>query len=185
MATLGLAAEVGIDAMTIDDVALRAGVAKGTVYYNVRDKDDLVRLSFVIGLANVVAAMDRETSDRTLGPDARFEALLRTLVGAVAAAPGTAQLLFAEAWRTGRPWYSDLVAGRRAIEERIGEVVADVLALRTDGRDPRLLATGILAMVVATTLDRIAEEGMADEDVSRHALMLTRVFRDLGARVGG
>lgn len=146
--------------MTVDDVSLRAGVSKGTIYYHVRDKDELVRLAVATGLANLAAAIDREIADRTLTPEARMEALLRTVVGAVAAAPGTARLLFAEAWRTGRPWYADLVGGRRAIEARIAEVLRAEVAL---------LATGVLATAISTTIDLVVAGRTGADEVVRHA----------------
>lgn len=184
-ATVELAAEVGIDAMTIDDVALRAGVAKGTVYYNVRDKDELVRLAVVTGLSNLAAAIDLGTADPALTPEARLEALLLTLVRAVAVSPGTARLLFAEAWRIGRPWYVDLVAGRRAIEARIADVFRDTLPPRPGGPDPGLLATGLLAMAISTTLDEVAAGRRGDQELARHAAALVGLFRQGRVEVQG
>ena len=179
LATLDLASDVGIDAMTIDDVALRAGVAKGTVYYNVRDKDELVRLAFVGGLANLSDTIDRETAGLGLTPDARFEALVRTLVAAVTARPGPARLLVAEAWRTGRPWYADLVSGRRAIEARVGEIIRDLPAASPARPDTGLLASALLVTTICTTLDQVAAGRTGDSDISRQTATLIRLFRPL------
>lgn len=181
VATIELGAEVGIDAMTVEEVALRAGVAKGTVYYNVRDKNELVRLAFAIGLANLAAAIDLQTADRTLTPEVRFEALLRTIVRAVTDAPGTARLLFAEAWRTGRPWYADLLAGRRAIEARIADLNRELSASQPEQPDPGILTACVLATAITTTLDQVAAGRTADEDIADHTATLVDLFRRLRA----
>lgn len=181
VATLDLASDIGIDAMTIDDVALRAGVAKGTVYYNVRDKDELICLAFVDGLANLAATIDRETAGLGLTPQSRFEALVRTLVGAVTARPGPARLLVAEAWRTGRPWYADLVAGRQAIEARIGEIIRDLPAASSGRPDSGLLASALLVTTICTTLDQVTAGRTGDADIARQTATLIRLFRPLRA----
>lgn len=182
-ATLELASDVGIDAMTIDDVAARAGVAKGTVYYNVRDKDELIRLAFVAGLANLAADIDREITGLGLTPEARFEALLRTLVGTVTAKPGSTRLLLAEAWRTGRPWYADLAAGRRAIEARIEQVIRDLPGSSPERPDDRLLATTLLVTTICTSLDGVAAGRTGGEDVARQSRTLIGLFRALWPQV--
>ena len=178
-ATIELAADVGIDAMTIDGVAARAGVAKGTVYYNVRDKDELIRLAFVAGLASLATDIDREISGPGLTPEARFEAMLRTLVGAVTAKPGAARLLLAEAWRAGRPWYADLVAGRRAIEARIGAIIGDLPASSPGRPDNGLLATALLVTTICTTLDQVAAGRTGYRNAARHTATLIGLFRGL------
>src|SRR3954471_19457810 len=54
-AAVDLIAEQGYSATTVDDIALRAGVAKGTVYYNFASKTELFEALLQHGIGLLTA----------------------------------------------------------------------------------------------------------------------------------
>ena len=66
-AAVTLIAEKGFSSTTVDEIAERAGVAKGTVYYNFASKTELFEelLRHGVGLLAAVAAVGRGRRRRT------------------------------------------------------------------------------------------------------------------------
>src|SRR5882757_2888239 len=62
-AAVTLIAEQGFSATTVDEIAERAGVAKGTVYYNFASKNDLFEELLRHGVGLLTASL-REAADR-------------------------------------------------------------------------------------------------------------------------
>ncbi|SNY14601.1 DNA-binding transcriptional regulator, AcrR family [Paractinoplanes atraurantiacus] len=120
-AAVELIAEQGFSATTVDDIALRAGVAKGTVYYNFKSKTDLFEelLRYGVGLltAEFRAAVEG------LPPREAVAALVRSQLEYIRRYRAFAQLLLSEMWRTNREWQQTLVLLR---EQAIG-VIAETL----------------------------------------------------------
>ena len=74
-AALAVFGEKGLAAARLDDIAKRAGVAKGTIYLYFPNKDELFR---AVIRSTVVAELDRAESVRTAGaPDAQLDAFLK------------------------------------------------------------------------------------------------------------
>lgn len=65
----------GFAAARLDDVAARAGVAKGTIYLYFKDKQDLFEQIVRVAVAPVIARLEEATSL----PDIPADALLKTL----------------------------------------------------------------------------------------------------------
>jgi len=128
-AAVALIAGRGYSATTVDDIAERAGVAKGTVYYNFPSKPKLFEglLGHGVGLLTdqFRAAVDG------LAPREAVAALIRTQLEYIQRYPAFAQLLLSEMWRTNREWRQTLHLLR---EEAIG-VIAGVLRAGVDAGD--------------------------------------------------
>jgi AcrR family transcriptional regulator len=125
-AAVDLIAERGYAATTVDDIALRAGVAKGTVYYNFASKTELFEelLRHGIGL---LTSRFREVG-AGVPPREAVAALIRAQLEYVQRHRAFAQLLLSEMWRTNRGWQQTL----RLLREEAVEVIAGVIRAGVD-----------------------------------------------------
>jgi AcrR family transcriptional regulator len=121
VAAVELIAEQGFTATTVDDIAARAGVAKGTVYYNFQSKtvlfEELLRHGVGLLTADFRAAVDG------LPPREALAALVRAELEYIRRYRAFAQLLLSEMWRTNREWQQTLRLLRGEAIEVIAETV--------------------------------------------------------------
>jgi len=75
-AALEVVAEKGCHEASIDEIAERAGIAKGTIYLYFRSKDSLLSALFRRGIEKMGAAI-KEKVDREASPEAQVTALIR------------------------------------------------------------------------------------------------------------
>jgi len=128
-AAVELIAEQGFSATTVDDIALRAKVAKGTVYYNFKSKTDLFEELLRHGVGLLTDAFREAVAG--LPPRDAVAALVRTQLEYIQRYRAFAQLLLSEMWRTNREWQRTLVLLR---EQAIG-VIAETLQAGVDSGD--------------------------------------------------
>ena len=128
-AAVELIAEQGFSATTVDDIALRAGVAKGTVYYNFKSKTDLFEELLRHGIGLLTDAFRAAVAE--LPPREAVGALVRTQLEFIQRYRAFAQLLLSEMWRTNRDWQQTLILLR---EQAIG-VIAGTLQAGVDSGD--------------------------------------------------
>jgi AcrR family transcriptional regulator len=128
-AAVELIAEQGFSATTVDDIALRAGVAKGTVYYNFKSKNDLFEELLRHGIGLLTDAFRAAVAGRP--PREAVAALVRTQLEYIQRYRAFAQLLLSEMWRTNREWQQTLILLR---EQAIG-VIAETLRAGVDSGD--------------------------------------------------
>ncbi|BCY14472.1 TetR/AcrR family transcriptional regulator [Actinoplanes sp. L3-i22] len=128
-AAVQLIAEQGYNETTVDDIALRANVAKGTVYYNFKSKTDL----FEELLRHGVGLLTDEFRAAVAGlpPREAVRALVRAQLAYIQRYQAFAQLLVSEMWRTNREWQQTLVLLR---EQSIG-VIAETVQAGVDSGD--------------------------------------------------
>ncbi|MFD7443391.1 TetR/AcrR family transcriptional regulator [Streptomyces sp. NPDC059909] len=157
-AAVTLIAEQGFSATTVDEIAERAGVAKGTVYYNFKSKTELFEelLRYGVGLltASLQAAAD-ETEERGGTKVEALDAMIKAGLGFIDRYPAFTQLYVAELWRTNRAWQSTLLVVRQqavAVVERVlregverGELSEEI--------DIPLTAAALVGMVLVAALD--------------------------------
>ena len=122
-AAVELIAEQGFSATTVDDIALRAKVAKGTVYYNFKSKNDLFEELLRHGIGLLTDAFREAVRD--LPPREAVGALVRTQLEYIRRYRAFAQLLLSEMWRTNREWHQTLILLR---EQAIGVIAGTVQA---------------------------------------------------------
>ncbi|NJQ02386.1 TetR/AcrR family transcriptional regulator [Streptomyces zingiberis] len=157
-AAVTLIAEQGFSATTVEEIAERAGVAKGTVYYNFANKTELFEELLRHGVGMFTDALRRAAEETAARGGRRVDAL-DAMVGAglvfVDRSPAFTRLYVAEVWRTNRPWRDTLLALRRqnlaVVETVIREAVAEgELSPETD---PQLTAAALVGMVLVAALD--------------------------------
>ncbi|MEV7349974.1 TetR family transcriptional regulator [Micromonospora chalcea] len=129
VAAVDLIAEQGFSATTVDDIAARAGVAKGTVYYNFESKtvlfEELLRHGIGLLTAEFRAAVDKLPPLEALG------ALVRAQLEYIRRYRAFAQLLLSEMWRTNREWQQTL----RLLRGESIAVIADTVQAGVDSGD--------------------------------------------------
>ncbi len=155
-AAVTLIAEQGFSATTVDQIAERAGVAKGTVYYNFASKTALFEALLERGVRLLTDGFRDAAEGRT--PTEALDAIVRAELQFIARYQPFAQLLLSEMWRTNRAWQQTL----RLVRDEAVSVVEDVIRAgvaagdyRPD-TDTRMAATAVFGMVLVAALDWLA-----------------------------
>ncbi|GAA2412478.1 TetR/AcrR family transcriptional regulator [Streptomyces glaucosporus] len=183
-AAVALIAEQGFSATTVEEIAERAGVAKGTVYYNFESKTGLFEALLRHGVEQLTSSLERAADDAARrGADLgeTVDAMVRAGLVFVDRCPAFTQLYVAELWRTNRAWQPTLAAVRLRV------VAAVERALRGAdpggagaGDDVPLTASALVGMVLTTALDWKVFQPERSLDEVHGALSLL-----LRGRIGG
>ncbi|MBY8886186.1 TetR/AcrR family transcriptional regulator [Streptomyces sp. PTM05] len=184
-AAVTLIAEQGFSSTTVDEIAERAGVAKGTVYYNFASKNDLFEELLRHGVGLLTASL-REASEGAVASGGSnvdaLDAMIRAGLEFIARYPSFTQLYVAELWRTNRAWQSTLMMVRQeavAVVEKVLGAAVDAGEL-SDEIDVPLTASALFGMVLVAALDWQAFQPARSIDDVHAALS-----RLLQGRVGG
>ncbi|MBO0656610.1 MULTISPECIES: TetR/AcrR family transcriptional regulator [Streptomyces] len=184
-AAVTLIAEQGFSSTTVDEIAERAGVAKGTVYYNFASKtvlfEELLRHGIELLTDSLQAAAD-ESAERGGSRVDALDAMIRAGLDFITRYPALMQLYVAELWRTNRAWQSTLMQVRSraiaVIESVLREAVAE--GELSDEIDVPLTASALFGMVLVAALDWQSFQPERSIDEVHSALS-----RLLQGRVGG
>ncbi len=157
-AAVTLIAEQGFSATTVDEIAERAGVAKGTVYYNFASKSVLFEELLRHGVGLLTASLRQAAEDTEQRGGSKVDALdamVRAGLVFIERYPSFTQLYVAELWRTNRTWQSTLMV----VREQAVAVVEGVLREGVDNGefseeiDVQLTASALVGMVLVAALD--------------------------------
>lgn len=157
-AAVTLIAEKGFSATTVDEIAERAGVAKGTVYYNFASKSVLFEELLRHGVGLLTASL-REAAEHTAreggGKVDALDAMIRAGLVFIDRYPAFTQLYVAELWRTNRAWQSTLMVVRQQAVAVVEEVLRDGVegGELSEGIDVPLTAAALVGMVLVAALD--------------------------------
>ncbi|MFD9339034.1 TetR/AcrR family transcriptional regulator [Streptomyces sp. NPDC060028] len=186
-AAVTLIAEQGFSATTVEEIAERAGVAKGTVYYNFASKNDLFEELLRHGVGLLTASLrtaEQETQARGGSRVEALDAMIRAGLVFIDRYPAFTQLYVAELWRTNRTWQSTLMVVRReavAVVETVlregverGELSAEI--------DVPLTAAALVGMVLVAALDWQSFQSERSLDDVHSALSLLLRGRVSGTR---
>lgn len=152
-ATMALIAEQGFSDTTVDQIAERAGVAKGTVYYNFASKSVLFEELLRYGVGLLTADFQAAVAGRP--PVDAIAALVRAELGFIQRYRSFAQLLLSEMWRTHRDWQQTLLL----LREKAISVIAGTLRQGVDSGDfaadldVRLSASALFGVCLVVALD--------------------------------
>jgi AcrR family transcriptional regulator len=191
-AAVTLIAEQGFSATTVDEIAERAGVAKGTVYYNFASKSVLFEELLRHGVGLLTASL-REAADRTARAGGSkgdaLDAMIRAGLEFIARYPAFTQLYVAELWRTNRAWQSTLMVVRQEVVAVIEGVLREGVDSGefSDETDIPLTAAALVGMVLVAALDWQAfqpERSLDDVHAALSRLLQGRVGGHRAARAG-
>ncbi|MBB0247071.1 TetR family transcriptional regulator [Streptomyces alkaliphilus] len=157
-AAVDLIAEQGFSATTVDGIAERAGVSKGTVYYNFTGKTELYEELLRHNVGMLASALRGAAAEcRSSGGDTReaLNAIVRAGLRFTLDHPALVRLYLGEVWRTHSVWHPTVLAVRRrahaAIEEQL-RLGAEAGELRPD-TDVRLAASALAGALLVAALD--------------------------------
>ncbi|MFI6105097.1 TetR/AcrR family transcriptional regulator [Streptomyces sp. NPDC051310] len=184
-AAVTLIAEQGFSATTVDEIAERAGVAKGTVYYNFKSKTELFEELLRHGVGLLTASLRAAADDTAARGGTKVEALdamIRAGLLFIDRYPAFTQLYVAELWRTNRAWQSTLLVVRQEAVAVVEAVLREGVANGelSDEIDIPLTAAALVGMVLVAALDWQAFQSERSIDDVHAALS-----RLLHGRVGG
>ncbi len=156
-AAVTLISEQGYGSTTVDEIAERAGVAKGTVYYNFGGKNELYAALMEWGITRLAETLRSSVPDpaEQVEPREALATVLRAGVVFISTHEAMARLLMAEAWRTNRAWYATI---RQIRTEAIGVITGQLDAMVERGLtrpdlDTALAGSALFGMVVTVALD--------------------------------
>ncbi|WP_031035841.1 TetR/AcrR family transcriptional regulator [Streptomyces sp. NRRL F-5650] len=182
-AAVTLIAEQGFSATTVDEIAERAGVAKGTVYYNFASKSVLFEELLRHGVGLLTASLRQAaegTARQGLGRVDALDAMIRAGLVFIDRYPAFAQLYVAELWRTNRAWQSTLLVVRQEAVAVVEDVLREGVASGefSEEIDVPLTAAALVGMVLVAALDWKAfqpERSLDDVHASLSRLLQGRV----------
>lgn len=186
-AAVTLIAEQGFSATTVDEIAERAGVAKGTVYYNFASKTELFEELLRHGVGLLTASLRTAATETEARGGSRIEALdamIRAGLVFIDRYPAFTQLYVAELWRTNRAWQSTLMVVRQeavAVVETVLREGVERGELSTE-IDVPLTAAALVGMVLVAALDWQAFQSERSLDDVHSALSLLLRGRVSGSR---
>ena len=184
-AAVTLIAEQGFSSTTVEEIAERAGVAKGTVYYNFASKAELFEELLRFGVELLTAELrnaEQEVSVRGGNRVDALDAMIKAGLRFIDHYPAFSQLYVAELWRTNRAWQKTLMV----VRGQAVAVVEDVLRLGVEEGefsveiDVKLTAAALVGMVLVAALDWKAFQPERSLEEVHGALSLL-----LQGRVGG
>ncbi len=168
-ATLELAATKGISGTTMDEVAERAGVAKGSLYYNFSSKDRLFEELLQEGVGAIAETL--RAASTGLHGSAALEALVRALLDRIAANTALSKLMAAEIFRTDRTWQKTLFALRHEALAVFAEAIAEAKpGSRTDATCG-LMASSVFGAVLMAGLEWLVFEPERSRDEVAAAIL--------------
>lgn len=189
-AAVTLIAEQGFSGTTVDEIAERAGVAKGTVYYNFASKNDLFEELLRDGVGQLRDALRQAATAaaaRGGGAVAALDAMVHAGLTFIVRHPAFTQLYVAELWRTNRAWQDTLMRVRSQAVAVVEEVLAAGVAAGelSEDTDVPLTASALFGMVLVAALDWQAFQPERSVDDVHAALSRLLQGRISGAVPGG
>jgi len=142
-----LIADQGYSATSVEEIAVAAGVAKGSVYYNFGSKDEMFTAILTEGVGRLNVAL-RSASAGLEGAPA-LEALVTELLTQVHANPNFAKLITTEVFRTGRHWQQSISLVR---DDSMG-AFADVVRRTRPDLDSGLVGAAIFGATLVAGLE--------------------------------
>ncbi|MDO5753358.1 TetR/AcrR family transcriptional regulator [Arthrobacter sp.] len=150
-AALELGASHGISGTTMDEVAERARVAKGSVYYNFASKDKLFEELLTTGVGSLSETL-RAARESAAG-FAAIEAMVTDMLTLIADNRALAKMMAAEIFRTDRVWQNTMSALRREAVAEIGTALLPLVPAGTTESSRLLMAGGIFGATLMGGLE--------------------------------
>jgi AcrR family transcriptional regulator len=149
-----LASEQGWASLRVEDVAHRAGIAKGTIYLDFKDKDELVAAAMRRSMGEILEAMRSAAEGGT--DDERLETSLRVLGRLPIERPDLVSLI--------RFTQNDPHAPEGALDEVERYLKRLIRIEQLSGRieqaaDPEFVAQNVVAAVTVPAWTRLAKRG--------------------------
>ena len=172
-AAASLIGEQGLHATTVEQIVELAGVAKGTVYYHFKSKNELFQALLIEGLKRLADAC-REEAQHASSPTEALAGVIEAELENIAKYDAFARLMMSQLWRADSLWSEDAI---RVLHVEIFGVIREALEngqaageFRA-GFDARMAAPVIFGMVATAALGRArASDQISAEEFSSHLM---------------
>ncbi|HZK59631.1 MAG TPA: TetR/AcrR family transcriptional regulator, partial [Cryobacterium sp.] len=132
-------------------VAERAGVAKGSLYYNFSSKDKLFEGLLLEGMGALTEAL-REARTGKQGW-AAIQALVTTLLGRIKGNTALAKVIAGDIFRTDRPWQETSFAFRHEVLAEFAAAIDEASPAASVSGATRLMATSVFGATLMAGLE--------------------------------
>lgn len=172
-AAVALIAERGFSATSVDDIAAKAGVAKGSVYYNFGSKAEMFDQLIREGIDSLSSELHAATQGKT-GWDS-IEALVTRLLEGIRDQTAFAKIMTAEVFRTGRDWQESLGLVRDQAMGVFMEAITSIPEAQRPGVRPELAGATLFGATLVAGLEWLTfEPELPIEEVRDTLLALLR-----------
>lgn len=148
---LELSALHGISGTTMEQVSERAGVAKGSVYYNFSSKDKLFEELLITGIGTLSETL--RTARTSAAGFGAIEAMVRDVLTLISENRSLAKLVVSEIFRTDRPWQDTMQILRREAVSEFGTALLPLVPAGTSESRRLLMAGGIFGATLMGGLE--------------------------------
>ncbi|MFC6352945.1 TetR/AcrR family transcriptional regulator [Rothia nasimurium] len=173
-AAMDIMSEGGPTATTVEDIAERAGVSKGTVYYNFGSKKTMIDQLLQYGAKLLLAEMTTVASNHD-DPREALRSALHAAIIYLSEHPGFARLWVSELWRAGAEWSPTTDLIRADIMRFIRELISPLATrytVRTD-RSIEGVSLIIFGAVFMLSMDETRHGAERTPDEGAELAMLT------------
>ena len=119
---LKIFAKNGFEKTSVDEIALKAKIAKGTIYYHFKSKDDIFLSLIDTGISDFVENINKELLD-IKKPKEKLEKLIATQLNFFEKYRDFCEVLLAEFWRMETIWKKDI----NKIQEQYISVIREIV----------------------------------------------------------
>lgn len=172
-AALLIMSEKGSIATTVDEVAERAGVSKGTVYYNFGSKKTMVDQLLQYGAKLLISEIDKGRAQRD--PREAIRLACYSAFKYLEAHPGFARLWISEVWKNPETWSPTMREVRQELIGAIKDIIDGIpLHYKVDtNQSTEAVAVALFGAVFMLTMDReIHSSERAAEDATCTAMLI-------------
>lgn len=169
-AAMEIMSQKGPTATTVDEVAAKAGVAKGSVYYNFGSKQSMVDSLLRYGVDQMLDRVDQLTDDIPV-----HDLIVRSVRAALEfleETPGFARLALAEMWRPSTGASPIMVEQRGRLLGRLTELTTALIAEHEPASKPdaESLAVALFGATFMLTMERELDRSPRSLDMSMSAI---------------
>lgn len=163
----------GPTATTVEEVAQRAGVSKGTVYYNFGSKKTMVDQLLQYGARLLLQSMQAEQTQSD--PREQLRQAIYTAFKYLSAHSGFARLWISEVWKEQENWSDSMLVIRGDILDFIEGMVRNLSERYTvdSAQDPKAIAIAIFGSTFMLSMDSEVHNSQRTPEDATRAVMLT------------
>lgn len=162
----------GSSATTVEEVALQAGVSKGTVYYNFGSKKTMVDQLLQYGAKLLLQSM--EAGPHQPDPREQVRQAIYTAFTYLDAHSGFARLWISEVWKGESNWSDAMLSVRGDIMSFIESMIRRIPERYTvdTAQDPKAIAVAIFGATFMLSMDTEVHSARRTSEDSTRAVML-------------
>lgn len=172
-AAMEIMTQKGLEYATVEEVAARAGVSKGTVYYNFGSKKTMVDQLVQYGTQLLLSDARRAASVHS-DPCEALRSATRAAFQYLEDRPGFTRLWLSEAWKGADGWTEAMSDNRLNLLNYLEEMTEAVARRYTvdTAQNPRAIAISMFGAIYMLAMDREVHQAERNAEDATRAVML-------------